>query len=101
VRLNLEATALCASKHAVVDNIEQAAPVPAPALPEIDVRKMKINHASNWGDEDAAQPFVFDPEKMAVDFLKECIMSDLSTSQEHDFIAECDDQSGMPFNCGQ
>ena len=101
VRLNLEATALCASKHAVVDNIEQAAPAPASsALPEIDVRKMQLNHASNWGDEDAAQPFVFDPEKMAVDFLKECIISNLTTSEEDDFIAACDNQDEMPFNCG-
>jgi hypothetical protein len=101
VRLNLEATALCASKHAVVDNIEQEAAPAAPAIPAFDVRKMQLNLASNWSDEDPTQPFVCDPEKMAVDFLKECIMSDIITSQEYDFIAECDDQSGMPFNCGQ
>ena len=102
VRLNLEATALCASKHATVDN-EPAAPAApaAPAIPAFDVRKMQLNLASNWSDEDPTQPFVCDPEKMAVDFLKECIMSDITTSQEYDFIAECDDQSGMPFNCGQ
>ena len=101
VRLNLEATALCASKHATVDNIEQEAAPAAPAIPAFDVRKMQLNLASNWSDEDPTQPFVCDPEKMAVDFLKQCIMSDITTSQEYDFIAECDDQSGMPFNCGQ
>ena len=95
VRLNLETTALCASKHAT-DN-EPA----VPATPAIDVRKVNLNHASNWGDEDAEQPFVCDPEKMTREFLQECIMSNLTTSEEHDFIAECDDQSSMPFFCGQ
>lgn len=94
VRLNLEAPALCASKHA---DIEPA----APAIPVIDVRKMQLNHASNWGDEDAAQPFVCDPEQMTRKFLEECIMSNLTTSKEHDFIVECDDQGSMPFFCGQ
>jgi hypothetical protein len=95
VRLNLETTALCASKHAT-DN-EPA----VPATPAIDVRKVNLNHASNWGDEDTDQPFVCDPEKMTREFLQECIMSNLTTSEEHDFIAECDDQSSMPFFCGQ
>jgi len=93
VRLNLEANALSASKHAAVD-IEPVAPV-------IDVRKMKLNHAANWGDEDAEQPFVCDPEKMTREFLQECIMANLTTSAEHDFIAECDNQSSMPFFCGE
>jgi hypothetical protein len=93
VRLNLEATALCASKHAAV--VEQ------PALPAIDVRKVNLNHASKWGDEDMDQPFVCDPEKMTREFLQECIMSNLTTSEEHDFIAACDDQDEMPFYCGQ
>ena len=96
VRLNLEETALCASKHAVVD-IEPA----APAIPAFDVRKMELNLAPNWGDEDATQPFVCDPEQMTRKFLEECLMSNLTTSREHDFIAECDDQSSMPFFCGQ
>ena len=99
VRLNLEATALCASKHADVDN-EPAAPA-APAIPAFDVRKMELNLAPNWCDEDATQPFVCDPEQMTRKFLEECLMSNLTTSQEHDFIAECDDQSSMPFFCGQ
>ena len=98
-RLNLEATALCASKHAVVD-IEPAAPA-APAIPAFDVRKMELNLAPNWCDEDATQPFVCDPEQMTRKFLEECLMANLTTSQEHDFIAECDDQSSMPFFCGQ
>jgi hypothetical protein len=83
VRLNLETTALCASKHATV--------VDQPALPAIDVRKVNLNHASKWGDED--------PEKMTREFLQECIMSNLTTNDEHDFIAACDDQSQMPFCC--
>ena len=95
MRLNLEANALSASKHTV--DIEPAAPV----IPAIDVRKMQLNHASNWGDEDAAQPFVCDPEKMTREFMQECLMKNLTTSAEHDFIAECDDQSSMPFFCGQ
>ena len=98
VRLNLETTALCASKHAT--NNEPAAP-DAPAIPAIDVRKVNLNHASNWGDEDAEHPFVCDPEKMTREFLQECIMANLTTREEHDFIAECDDQSSMPFFCGQ
>ena len=99
VRLNLEETALCASKHSVVDN-EPAAPA-APAIPAFDVRKMELNLAPNWCDEDATQPFVCDPEKMTREFMQECIMANLTTSEEHDFIAECDDQSSMPFFCGQ
>jgi hypothetical protein len=86
VRLNLEAPALSATKHAV---------------PVIDVRKVELNHASKWGDEDANQPFVCDPEQMTRKFFEEEIMANLTTSQEHDFIAECDDQSSMPFFCGQ
>jgi len=86
VRLSLEAPALSAAKH---------------AESEFDVRKLELNHASNWGDEDANQPFVCDPEQMTRKFLEECLMSDLTTSKEHDFIAECDDQSSMPFFCGQ
>ena len=32
--------------------------------------------------------------------LEERIMSRLTTSREHDFIAMCDDQGSMPFECG-
>ena len=90
VRLNLESTALCASKHAVVE----------PALPAVDVRKVQLNHASNWGDEDNTESFVFDPEQMTREFLQNVMMSNLTTSVEYDFIAVCDDQSQMPFSCG-
>ncbi len=86
VRLSLEASALSASKH---------------ADPVIDVRKVELNHASKWGDEDAEQPFVCDPVQMTRKFFEEEIMANLTTSQEHDFIAACDDQDEMPFNCGQ
>jgi hypothetical protein len=33
--------------------------------------------------------------------LEERIMSRLTTSREHDFIALCDDQGSMPFECGR
>jgi hypothetical protein len=96
VRLNLEAPALSAAKH--------ADPAPAPTSSNdqgVDIRKVELNHAPNWGDEDAEQPFVCDPEQMTRKFLEECLMANLTTSREHDFIAECDDQSSMPFLCGQ
>ena len=93
VRLNLETTALCASKHA-------AAPAPA-AAPAIDVRKVELHHAANWGDEDTETPFVCDPEQMTRKFFEEEIMASLTTAKEHDFIELCDDQSEMPFECGQ
>jgi hypothetical protein len=89
VRLNLETTALCASKHA-------AAPAPA-----IDIRKVELHHAANWGDEDNEAPFVCNPEEMTRQFFEEAIMSSLTTAKEHDFIEMCDDQSQMPFECGQ
>ena len=92
VRLNLESTSLCASKHAVVEE----------ALPAVDVRKVQLNHASNWGDEDANETFcVFDPEQLTNEFLENILILSNTTYAEHDFIAECDDQSQMPFNCGQ
>ena len=95
VRLNLEAPALCVDKHAV------AATATAP-LPAIDVlRKVQLNHASAWGDEDETVPFVCDPEQMTRAFLQNAIMSNLTTNTEDDFIAACDDQSEMPFFCGQ
>lgn len=93
VRLGLETNALCASKHAIV------APAAAPAT--IDIRKVELHHAASWGDEDTETPFVCDPEQMTRKFFEEEIMANLTTSQEHDFIAECDDQSSMPFFCGQ
>ena len=89
-RLNLETNALCASKHAVV----------APAV-AIDVRKVELHHAANWGDEDASEPFVCDPAQMTRQFFEKEIMANLTTEKEHDFIAMCDDQSQMPFECGE
>ena len=104
VRLVIEAPALCASKHAaVVDIAAEEVPTAAAAAPPaaaIDIRNVTLNHASKWGDEDNA-PFVYDPEKMSREFLQQCIMSGLTTSEEHEFIAACDDQSEMPFFCGQ
>ena len=93
VRLNLETTALCASKH--------AAPAAAAAAPAIDVRKVELHHAANWGDEDNEAPFVCDPEQMTRKFFEEEIMANLTTAKEHDFIEMCDDQSEMPFECGE
>ena len=104
VRLVIEAPALCASKHAaVVDIAAEEVPTTAAAAPPaaaIDIRNVTLNHASKWGDEDNT-PFVYDPEKMSREFLQQCIMSGLTTSEEHEFIAACDDQSEMPFFCGQ
>ena len=94
VRLNLEAPALCVDKHATA--VSAAEPLPA-----IDVRKVQLNHASAWVDEDETVPFVCDPEQMTHAFLQNVMMSNLTTSAEHDFIAACDDQSEMPFFCGQ
>ena len=95
-RLNLETNALCASKHAVVADDTAAAPAVA-----IDVRKVELHHAANWGDEDASEPFVCDPAQMTRQFFETEIMANLTTEKEHDFIAMCDDQSQMPFACGE
>lgn len=84
VRLNLETTALSASKHA-----EATATIATP----IDVRKVDLKHASKWGDEDANEPFVSDPEQMFREFAQDCLMSNLTTSREHDFIASCDNDN--------
>jgi hypothetical protein len=92
VRLNLETTALCASKHST--------PSPAPA-PAIDIRKVELHHATNWGDEDVDAPFVCDPAQMTRKFFEEEITAGLTTPEEHEFIAMCDDQSQMPFACGE
>ena len=91
VRLNLETTALCASKHST----------PAPTAPVIDIRKVELHHAANWGDEDTETPFVCDPEQMTRQFFEKEIMAGLTTKEEFDFIAMCDDQSQMPFECGE
>lgn len=94
VRLILEANSLCASKHAVE-------PAVAVEMPAIDVRKVNLNHASKWGDEDAENSFVCDPEHMTQEFFQDVIMANLTSSKEHAFIAMCDDQSQMPFACGE
>ena len=88
--MNLETTALCASKHAA-----------AAAAPAIDVRKVELHHAANWVDEDTETPFVCNPEEMTRQFFEEEIMASLTTAKEHDFIEMCDDQSEMPFECGE
>ena len=95
-RLNLETNALCASKHAVVADDTAAASAVA-----IDVRKVELHHAANWGDEDASEPFVCDPAQMTRQFFEKEIMANMTTEKEHDFITMCDDQSQMPFACGE
>jgi len=40
------------------------------------------------------------PEQISRKALQELLMSNLTTRREDDFIAMCDDQSSMPFNCG-
>lgn len=90
VRLNLETTALCASKHAV--------PTVAPT-PAVDIRKVELHHAAKWGDEDIETPFVCNPEQMTRQFFESEIMASLTTAEEHKFIAICDNQSQMPFAC--
>jgi hypothetical protein len=124
-RLNLEATALCASKHAdnTVEEQQQAAAAP---LPSFDVRKVQLNLASSWGDEDAQEPFVFDPEQMFNEFarsfskeeivtlrpesdlrrirekaLEQMLLAQRLAEQEFKFIEMCDNQDEMPFECGQ
>jgi hypothetical protein len=72
-----------------------------PAPPAIDVRKVELRHAANWGDEDTETPFVCDPEQMTRKFFEEEIMASLTTAKEHDFIEMCDDQDKMPFECGE
>jgi hypothetical protein len=96
VRLNLETSALCASKHAPA---VVAATSDSDVI--IDVRKVELNHAANWGDEDAAVPFVCDPEQITREFFEETLKANLTTSEEHEFIEQCDDQSKMPFACGE
>ena len=59
IRLNLEAPALCASKHAVavVDKVA------------LDVRAVDIHHAEFWSDEDVDKPFMCDPREMCREFI--------------------------------
>jgi hypothetical protein len=96
--LEIEAPALCASKHA-------PAPAPAPAeeetAPKFDILAANLNPTKNWGDEDNEQPFVYNPEEMSREFFQQCVISTLTTSEEHELIAACDDQNQMPFFCGQ
>ena len=92
VRLNLESTSLCASKHAVVSSPEENQQQSRLAIEAVR-NVVKLNHAENWGDE---EPFVCDPEQMFREFAQE----HFTTPAEHDFIEQCDDQSEMPFACG-
>ena len=117
VRLNLEAPALSVastSAPSIELNLPKwgtpeymklfqtiPAPAPAAAAPAIDVRKVELHHAASWGDEDNEAPFVCDPEQMTRKFFEEEIMAGLTTKEEFDFIAMCDDQSQMPFECGE
>ena len=82
VRLELESSALSASRHAAE---------PVIALPAIDVRKVNLQHAEIWGDEEPMQPFVCNPEEMFREFAQEYLMGELITEKEFDFIALCDD----------
>jgi predicted DNA binding CopG/RHH family protein len=121
VRLNLETTALCASKHAVEKQEETQ------EQPRIDVRKVEFRNSAttHWDDDDVNEPFDFDPEKMFNEFAQEFSKreetvtlrpeSDLRrirakaeaaaqmrvSEEEFKFIEMCDNQNEMPFNCGQ
>jgi hypothetical protein len=115
VRLNLEAPALSVASTSAPSielnlpnwgtpeywRLFQTVPAPAPAPAAIDVRKVELHHAASWGDEDNEAPFVCDPEQMTRKFFEEEIMAGLTTKEELDFIAMCDDQSQMPFECGE
>ena len=124
VRLQLEAVALSAHTESAAPSIElnlpkwgtpeymrlfqtddsksSSIPAPAPApAPAIDIRKIELHHAANWGDEDNEAPFVCNPEQMTRQFFEEEIMASLTTDKDHDFIAMCDDQTQMPFECGE
>jgi hypothetical protein len=92
--LEIEAPALCASKHA-------PAPAEEETAPKFDILAAKLNPTKNWGDEDNEQPFVYNPEEMSREFFQQCVISTLTTSEEHELIAACDDQNQMPFFCGQ
>jgi hypothetical protein len=97
IRLEIEAPALCASKHAAAAEEKQEEDAP-----KFDILAAKLNPTEKWGDEDnEQQPFVYNPEEMSREFLQQCIMSGLTTNEEYELIAACDDQSQMPFFCGQ
>ena len=81
------------------DSKSSSIPAPAPAPAAIDIRKVELHHAANWGDEDTETPFVCDPEQMTRKFFEEEIMAGLTTKEEFDFIAMCDNQSQLPFAC--
>ena len=73
VRLNLQETSLCASKHAV-STVEEEQQPPAAARPVVDVRKIQLNHASKWGDEDAEEPFTCNPQQITREFFENVLM---------------------------
>jgi hypothetical protein len=98
VRLEIEASALCASKHAAAAAPEEKQEEGAP---KFDILAAKLNPTEKWGDEDNEQPFVYNPEEMSREFFQQCVISTLTTSEEHELIAACDDQNQMPFFCGQ
>ena len=64
VRLNLEAPALYASKHAETDNSV------IPSIPAFDVLAINLGHVNLWGDENV-EPFFLDsdPVKMCDEFI--------------------------------
>ena len=113
VRLNLEAPALSVSsielnlpkwgtpEYMRLFQTDDSKSSSIPAPPAIDVRKVELHHAASWGDEDTETPFVCDPEQMTRKFFEEEIMAGLTTNEEFDFIAMCDDQSQMPCECGE
>ena len=71
IRLNLEAPALCASKHAVavVDKVA------------LDVRAVDIHHAEFWSDEDVDKPFMCDPREMCREFIDSLATQEKDQSQ--------------------
>lgn len=97
VRLNIESPALCVSKHA--ETKTEKTVQPEEKKPAIDIRKVDLKHASNWGDEDNEAPFVCDPEEMYREFARQHLMKSFTSDREVEFIEECDDQSQMPFCC--
>ena len=100
IRLTLEAPALCTSKHAVIETkTETEIKTETAALPSIDILKVNLGTAKEWGEEDVnadqfANIFVCDPQKMCDEFL-----GSLTTDAEHAFIELCDDQSKLPWCC--
>lgn len=72
-------------------------PTPPTATPAIDVRKVELHHAANWGDEDTETPFVCDPEKMMLEFAQSFVTESRVTDEEFDFIKACDNDDNE--NC--